>query len=114
MSEAERSGKSGRAKRWTADEARAVIEQWRSSGQTAAAFSAQRRISATRLAYWSKQLEQADSTPPAQFVAVTVPSAAGLIEIEVGQVTLRVRADVDTRYVVQLVAALQAGGVHRC
>ena len=53
MSETERSGKSKRAKRWTAVEAREVVERWRGSGQSAAAFAAQHRISAARLSYWS-------------------------------------------------------------
>ena len=58
MGETERSGKRKRAARWTPSEAREVVERWRGSGQSAAAFAAQHRISASRLSYWSKQLER--------------------------------------------------------
>jgi hypothetical protein len=118
MSEAKRSSRNTRAKRWTSVHAREVIDQWKASGQTAATFAAQQRISATRLSYWSKQLAQRDIEPP-QFVAVPLPAslaptARAAIEIDVAGLTLRVRADVDARYVVQLVAALRDRGGVRC
>ena len=117
MSETERSGKSKRANRWTSAQAREVIERWRGSGQSAAAFAAQHRISATRLSYWSKQLGlEADGLSP-QFVTVdmpAMPSAVHAVEIEVGGLTVRVREGADTRFVVQLVSALQHRNVPSC
>jgi hypothetical protein len=118
MSEAERSFRNRRAKRWTSAQAREVIERWRASGQTAAAFATQQRISATRLSYWSKQLEQREVEPP-QLVAVPIsasrpPAARATIEIEVAGLILRVREDVDARYLVQLIAALRDRGGVRC
>ena len=116
MTETERTGKSKRAERWTAAQAREVIERWRGSGQTAAAFAAQHRISPTRLSYWAKQLElEADASP--QFVAVDVPvepMAMHAVEIQVGGLTVRVREGVDTRFIVQLVSALQQRGITAC
>jgi len=116
MSETERSGKSKRAKRWTAVEARAVVERWRGSGQSAAAFAAQHRISAARLSYWSKQLEHGGGDAP-QFVAVAVPaaaSAAHAVEIAIGGLTLRVREGADAGFVAQLVTALQRRSTQPC
>ena len=115
MSETERSGKSKRAKRWTAAEAREVVERWRGSGQSAAAFAAQQRISAARLSYWSKQLEHGCGDAP-QFVAVAVPdaSAAHAVEIAIGGLTLRVREGADAGFVAQLVTALQRRSAQSC
>ena len=117
MSETERSGKSKRAKRWTAAEAREVVERWRGSGQSAAAFAAQHRISAARLSYWSKQLELQASEDAPQFVAVAVPAAASAVhavEIAVGGLTLRVREGANAGFVAQLVTALQRRSAQPC
>ena len=117
MSETERSGKSKRAQRWTAAEAREVVERWRGSGQSAAAFAAQHRISATRLSYWSKQLELRGSEGSPQFVAVAVPadpSGAHAVEIAVGALTLRVQAGADPSFIAQLVTALQRRSTQPC
>lgn len=116
MSETERSGKSKRAERWTPAQAREVIERWRASGQSAAAFAAQHGISATRLSYWSKQLGLEENESP-QFVPVVVPaepSVAHAVEIEVGGLTVRVRENADMRFVVRLVSALQHRSVPPC
>lgn len=119
MSETGRGGKRVRAARWTAIEARAVIEEWKTSGQSAVAFAQERGISATRLSYWSKQLaeEMVEATP--RFVSVAVPSArdattGATMEIEFGGVIMRVREDIDARTIVQLVTALHGRGCDRC
>lgn len=117
MRQTECSGKSKRAKRWTAAEAREIMERWRGSGQSAVAFAAQHRISAARLSYWSKQLELQRSEDAPQFVAVAVPaaaSAAHAVEIAVGGLTLRVREGADAGFVAQLVAALRRGSTQPC
>lgn len=98
---------------------------WR--GQSAAAFATQHQISATRLSYWSKQLELQKAVPEAQrataadetpqFVAVSVPAqtrAGHAIEVEVGGLTVRVREGADTTFVARLVRALQCGSVAAC
>jgi hypothetical protein len=112
MSDTQSSGtKDGRASRWTATQARAVIEQWKASGQSAAAFATQHGFQVGRLAYWSKQLEYAEHDATAAFVAVPMEatSASASIEIELdGQLTIRIPEGADTRYIVQLVAALRS------
>lgn len=112
MSETQRlKKKDGRAERWTAAHARTVIEQWKTSGQSAVAFAAQHGFQVGRLSYWSKQLEHAESSPTAAFVAVPVEatSASASIEIELDRrLTIRVPEGADTRYIVQLVAALRS------
>lgn len=116
MSETERSGRK-RAKRWSSAEAREVVERWRRSGQSAAAFAAQHRVSAARLSYWSKQLELRGAEAGPEFVAVAVPadaSAPHAVEIAVGALTLRVREGADAGFVALLVAALQRRSTPPC
>lgn len=116
MSETERSGKSRYAQRWTAAQASEFVERWRASGQSAATFAAQHAVSASRLTYWSKQLEtQGDETP--QFVAVTMPAATRsvhVVDVEVNGLTVRVREGADAAFVVQLICALQRGSTQPC
>jgi hypothetical protein len=119
MSKSERERKR-RGKRWTVAQARQVIEQWKDSGKSAVAFAAEQGFSATRLSYWTKQIETV-APKFAKFVPVpidarvaTTPRSALGIEIEVGGLTLRVGDDVDVRYVARLVAALQTDGAERC
>jgi len=111
MSETPRLGKKdGRANRWTAGYARAVVERWRASGQSAVAFAAQHGINASRLSYWSKQIEQPQGEAAATFIAVPVEAAnaSRAVEIVVGGLIVRVREGVDARYVAQLVNALRS------
>ena len=119
MSKSERERKR-RGKRWTLEQARQVIEQWRASGKSAVVFAAEQGFSATRLSYWSKQIEAMAPKSP-RFVAVAINAAAPTtarsalgVEIEVDGLTLRVGDDVDVRYVARLVAALQTRGAERC
>lgn len=119
MSKSERDQKQ-RGKRWTLAQARQVFEQWQASGKSAAAFAAEHDFSATRLAYWTKQIETVAPKGP-RFVAVpiaaripTTSRGARGVEIEVDGLTLRVGDDADVRYVARLVAALQTRGGERC
>jgi hypothetical protein len=109
-------GKRKRATRWTPAQGREVVERWRGSGQSAAAFGAQHHISTSRLWYWSKQLELQRDTAP-QFVAVSVPAETGsvhAVEIVVSGLTVRVREGADASFVAQLVSALQRGSAAPC
>jgi hypothetical protein len=112
MSETPRLGKKdGRAHRWTADHARAVIEQWKTSDQSAVVFAAAHGFQVGRLSYWSKQIEQRDSTPTAAFVAVPTEATTTSTSVEIDldrRLTIRVPEGADTRYIVQLIAALQS------
>jgi len=108
-----------RGKRWRMEQAREVIGQWRASGKSATAFAAEHGFSATRLAYWSKQIEEVARESP-KFVAIPIPPvdrgsrAAPGIEIDVDGLTLRICEKADARYVAQLVAALRTRGAERC
>jgi hypothetical protein len=75
VSRIQRAAKRGRAKRWTPEQARVIIEQWKASGLTASVFAGQREISVARLFYWSKQLGRVERELEApQFVTTLVPS----------------------------------------
>lgn len=69
---------------WTEDDARHVLDEWRQSGQTIAAFARARRVSAPRLYWWRRRLrkagavERAMSLVPAK-VVVTRPEAAAIV-----------------------------------
>jgi hypothetical protein len=87
---------------------------------SAVSFAAEQGFSATRLSYWTKQIEEVGLERP-KFVAIPVPAAdttrsrAALgIEIEAEGLTLRICENVDARYVAQLVAALRTHGAERC
>jgi hypothetical protein len=119
MSKLERDRKR-RGKRWSLAQARQVMEQWQASGKSAVAFAAEQGFSATRLSYWTKQIEAVAPKAP-RFVAVpinarvpTTARGAHGVEIEVDGLTLRVGDDVDVGYVARLVAALQTRGAERC
>lgn len=119
MSKSEQ-GRKQRSKRWSLAQARQVMDQWQASGKSAVAFAAEQGFSATRLSYWTRQIEAAASKAP-RFVAVPLTSgspttslSARGVEIEVDGLTVRVGDDVDVRYVARLVAALQAPGAERC
>lgn len=118
MTEPERATKKHRAKRWTAERARTVLEGWRASGKSAAMFAAEQGITATRLAYWAKQLADVMEPPAPRFVAVPVDGATGAssaaIEIELPGLRLRLRENADALYVARLVAALRTHAGSRC
>jgi hypothetical protein len=116
MSEAERRGNNRRAERWTTDHAREVLSRWRASGKSATEFAAEQGITATRLSYWAKQIENVKAP---EFVAVSMPPShltpsRAAIEIEFGGLTLRACESVDELYVARLIVALQARGSARC
>jgi hypothetical protein len=80
---------------WTEDDARLVLDEWRQSGQTIAAFARERHMSAPRLYWWRKRLPKDDvpapvmSLVPAKVVTRTKAAAVVIrlpsgIEIELG------------------------------
>jgi hypothetical protein len=94
MSKSERDRKR-RSKRWTLGQARQIVEQWQASGKSAVAFAAEQGFSATRLSYWTKQIEAVAPKAP-RFVAVpisaripTTSRGALGVEIDVDGLTLR-------------------------
>lgn len=115
MTEPERATRKRRAKRWTAERARSVLQGWRASGKSAAAFAAEQGITATRLSYWTKRFADVTAQAAPPFVAVAVDGATRVsraaIEIDMPGLTLRVHDNADAGYVAQLVAALRTRGV---
>jgi hypothetical protein len=90
--------------RW-ADE----VRRWRSSGQTAREFAAERGLNINTLRQWSSKLKQAEATKPA-FIDVTelvTPPKAGVFEVVVGTAVIRVPVDFDPAHLRAVVAALE-------
>ncbi len=50
---------------WTESAARQVLDEWRQSGQTIAAFARDRDVSAPRLYWWRRRLPKAAAVAPA-------------------------------------------------
>lgn len=50
---------------WTEDDARQMLDEWRQSGQTIAAFARERRMSAPRLYWWRRRLPKLGAVAPA-------------------------------------------------
>lgn len=50
---------------WTEGDARQVLDEWRQSGQTIAAFARDRGMSAPRLYWWRRRLPKAGAVAPA-------------------------------------------------
>lgn len=57
---------------WTEDEARKVIEAWRRSGETLAAFARQHRLAAHRLYWWRRRFLSSVAPTTVSFVPATV------------------------------------------
>jgi len=76
---------------WGEPEAREALSEIADSGESIAEFARRRGVSAQRIYYWKKRI--AETTAPA-FVAVPLTATrAGQIEISADGVTIRVRED---------------------
>jgi len=68
---------------WTEDDARLVLDEWRRSGQTIAAFARDRDMSAPRLYWWRRRLPKAVAAAPAMSLVpakiVTRSEAAAVV-----------------------------------
>jgi transposase-like protein len=96
---------------WTEDDAHRVLEDWRQSGQTIAAFARQRGLSAPRLYWWRRRLPKEPpvappimSLVPARVMARPV-SAAVVVRLPSG-VTIEI-ADASPAWVAAIVAELE-------
>ncbi len=96
-----------RWQQWTEEQARAALAELGQSGLSLGKFAAFKGISVRRLAYWRTRLAEAGSP---RFVGVDVSTARaateGRIEIVVGDLTVRVREELDAERVARLVEAL--------
>jgi hypothetical protein len=94
---------------WTEEEARAALAELAQSRQSVAEFAGCRGFSTARIRYWKKRL---GVTAIPAFVPVGLPVATRAttvtrtIEILVGDVTVRVREDLDVEHVARIVEAL--------
>jgi transposase-like protein len=110
---------------WTESEAREVIAELRSSGETPAEFARRKGITRQRLGYWMKRVAPLGSRQSpgeagareTRFVAVALPPSVrapspGWIEVAVGGTVVRVREALDVDHVARLVEAIarRAGG----
>jgi transposase-like protein len=93
-----------RWRQWSEEQARAALEEFAASGESAAGFARRKGVSTQRLAYWKKRLSAAAKT---EFVAVALPATtSGWIEIAAAGVIIRVREDLDVDHVAQLAEAI--------
>jgi hypothetical protein len=87
-----RTSTTGSWQQWTEQDAREVLDELATSGESKAQFARRRGVSTERLRYWQKRL--ANATAPS-FVAVPLAASRAQLEIAVGDVTVRVREDVE-------------------
>ena len=95
-----------RRRRWTEVEARAALKDLGRTGESEVAFAWRTGVSVQRLRYWRERL---DGAPTPTFVAVAMPVAGEApprIELQVGDVLLRVREDLDVDHLAEIVCAL--------
>jgi transposase-like protein len=76
---------------WTEDDARAVVEEWRRSGETIAAFARRHSMSAWRLYSWRKKL-RTEAKPRAVPTLSLVP--ASIVAVSGATLTLRLPGEV--------------------
>lgn len=97
-------------RQWSEREARAHLEEFSRTAESAVGFARRKGVSTQRLTYWKKRLASAKGTEakPA-FVAVTMPATPSThaeIEIRVAGVAVIVREGCDVEHVARVVDAL--------
>ena len=95
---------------WSEAEARAHLEEFSRTAESAVGFARRKGISTRRLTYWKKRLASATGreTKPA-FVAVTMPatpSTRAEVEIRVAGVAVIAHEGCDVEHVARVVEAL--------
>lgn len=63
-------------KRWTEDEARAAMTEWKASGKSGAAFARSKGIDPQRLFWWRGRFEGAESKKPMFVPLVATPASS--------------------------------------
>jgi transposase-like protein len=76
---------------WTDDDARTVLEEWRQSGDSIAAFARSRGVSAWRLYSWRKKLRTTAGPRSAPMLSL-VP--ASIVAVSGAMLTLRLPGEV--------------------
>lgn len=101
-----------RARRWSESEAAVAVREWAKSGVSAEAFAEPRGYSGERLRRWGHRLQDVASLSsrvefaPVEVAASALVVASQQIVIEVGEVTVRIREDLDCERLALIVGAL--------
>jgi hypothetical protein len=100
---------------WNEDEARVVVEAWRRSGESQAAFGRRYGIHPGRVSRWARQLENRAEEPvlfhPVHLVQREERAWGGPIEIEFGRdCRVRVAGGFEARDLERVLGVLAAGG----
>ena len=83
-----------------------VLERWRESGLSKAAFCRENGIRPWQLHYWFRRLNEADRIPDAAFASVHCAGGSGIrIRLPSG-LTVEVEPDFDPSTLVRLLAAV--------
>jgi hypothetical protein len=92
---------------WTDDDARYLLDEWRRSGDTLAAFARKHGFAPSRLYWWKKKVEPSPRSVPLSLVPATIVSESGVrLTIRLpGEVTIEV-ADASPNLVAAIVAKL--------
>lgn len=97
---------------WTEDDARIVLEEWRRSGTTLAAFARQRGVSAPRLYWWRRRLSSSEtrtssvSLVPATIVSTTAPAIVIQLANGIAVEVAGAGAGVSPAWIAEVVVAL--------
>lgn len=97
----------------TEDRWRAHVDAWKASGLSCRAYAAKAGVNQRTLTWWKSKLASARGPAPASFVEVTeqlaAPAAdAGVLELVVGGVHVRVRGRVEAEALARVLDVLEA------
>lgn len=91
---------------WTDDEARAVLDEWRRSGESIAEFARKRGVGAPRLYWWKKRLATTATSTNLALVPATIVSTETTVTIRLpGDVAIEV-TNASPNWVAAIVAEL--------
>ena len=87
-----------RARRWTAEQARVVLEQLDRSGLSVHRFAVKHRLGMERLYRWKRRLRRggcssATETPKFAELTIRPTGSGGTIEVDLGGVSLRIAGE---------------------
>lgn len=95
-----------RRRQWTEHDARAVLDEFAASHESATEFARRKGVSWQRIAYWRKRLAAATPGFVSVAMSASVPSARLQIEFLARGVIVRVREDIDVEKLAAIVAVL--------
>ena len=104
--------RAGRSRYWREGEARVVVEAWRASGETLAAFCREHGVAAKRVSRWAARLKQglAVRFHPVQLRGSADPTSRKEFAVELPDgTTIRVPAGFDVGDLRGILAALVPG-----